>query len=129
MDHIVFFQKLDFILSYRFTAIYKIIQTGGIHLITQMTNEMYFDNKIVIDNGYAFLAIRYGIVMLIFLSVIIYCIANKYRDNTFVLILIIIVACINFIDNDIIDYSCLPYLIIGEKYFLESFKRRKNNYE
>lgn len=129
MDHIVFFQKLDFILSYRFTAIYKIIQTGGIHLITQMTNEMYFDNKIVIDNGYAFLAIRYGIVMLIFLSVITYCIANKYRDNTFVLILIIIVACINFIDNDIIDYSCLPYLIIGEKYFLESFKRRKNNYE
>ena len=129
MDHIVFFQKLDFILSYRFTAIYKIIQTGGIHLITQMTNEMYFDNKIVIDNGYAFLAIRYGIVMLIFLSVIIYCIANKYRDNTFVLILVIIVACINFIDNDIIDYSCLPYLIIGEKYFLESFKRRKNNYE
>ena len=68
-------------------------------------------------------------MVLIFLSAIIYCIANKYSDNTFVLILIIIVACINFIDNDIIDYSCLPYLIIGEKYVLESFKRRGNNYE
>lgn len=128
VEHIKLLNILDNILSYRFTAIAKIIQIEGIHLITSITNEAYFSNEIVIDNGYAFLAIRYGIIILLFLSGIVYLIAKRYRDNTFALILIIVVSCVNFIDNDIIDYSCLPYLIIGEKCIIESFKRRNKIY-
>ncbi len=128
VEHIKLLNILDYILSYRFTAIAKIIQIEGIHLITSITNEAYFSNEIVIDNGYAFLAIRYGIIILLFLSGIVYLIAKRYRDNTFALILIIVVSCVNFIDNDIIDYSCLPYLIIGEKCIIESFKRRNKIY-
>lgn len=124
IDQVKVFKLFDFILSYRFTYIANIIKNEGLHFITKMTNEMYFSNEIVIDNGYAFLTVRYGLLIVIFLSIITYCVAKKYKDNTFILILIIIVACSNLIDNDLMDYSCLPYLIISEKCVIEGIKRR-----
>ena len=124
LDKVVFFRMLDYMLSYRFTYIASMIQNLGISLIPKMTNKAYFENEIVIDNGYAFLIIRYGVLMIIFLSILIYCVAKKYKNNTFVLFLIIVVACSNLIDNDLIDYSVLPYLIISEKCLIEGIRRR-----
>lgn len=128
LNKIQVFKTLDFLLSYRFTYIAKIIKNEGIHFVTKMSNEMYFRNQIVIDNGYAFLAVRYGLLILIFLSFLTYNIAKKYKDNTYVLILIIVVAFCNLIDNDLIDYCCLPYLIISEKCIIEGIKRRRKFY-
>ena len=124
LEKVAFFRTLDYMLSYRFTYIAKMIQNLGISLMPKMSNETYFGNEIVIDNGYAFLIIRYGILMIIFLSVLVYCVAKKYKNNTFALFLIIVVACGNFIDNDLVDYSVLPYLIISEKYVIEGLRRR-----
>lgn len=124
VDKVVAFRMLDYVLSYRFTYIASMIQNLGISLIPKMTNKTYFENEIVIDNGYAFLTIRYGVLMIIFLSILIYCVAKKYKNNTFVLFLIIVVACSNLIDNDLIDYSVLPYLIISEKCLIEGLRRR-----
>ena len=124
LDKVVAFRKLDYVFSYRFTSIASMIQNLGISLIPKMTNKTYFENEIVIDNGYAFLIIRYGVLMIIFLSILIYCVAKKYKNNTFVLFLIIVVACSNLIDNDLIDYSVLPYLIISEKCLIEGLRRR-----
>lgn len=129
IDKVMIFKLFDFMLSYRFTYVARMIQNEGIHLITKMTNEMYFSNEIVIDNGYAFLVLRYGILIVAFLEIIVYFVAKKYKDNTFVLMLIIIVACSNLIDNDLIDYSCLPYLIISEKCVIEGLRRRGKSYE
>lgn len=128
MDKIKILMIFDYLLSYRFTAIAKIIENEGIHFMTKMTNEMYFSNEIIIDNGYAFLSIRYGLLMIILLSFFAYVVARRYKDNTFVLIVIILVACSNLIDNDLIDYSCLPYLIISEKCIIEGTKRRRKFY-
>ena len=124
LDKVAFFRMLDYMLSYRFTYIANMIQNLGISLIPKMSNKAYFGNEIVIDNGYAFLIIRYGVLMIIFLSILIYCVAKKYKNNTFVLFLIIVVACSNLIDNDLIDYSVLPYLIISEKCLIEGLRRR-----
>lgn len=124
LDKVPAFRTLDYMLSYRFTYIASMIQNMGISLIPKMTNKTYFGNEIVIDNGYAFLIIRYGVLMIIFLSILIYCVAKKYKNNTFVLFLIIVVACSNLIDNDLIDYSVLPYLIISEKCLIEGLRRR-----
>lgn len=124
LEKVAVFRILDHLFSYRFTYIANMIQNLGISLIPKMTNATYFGKEIVIDNGFAFLTIRYGILMIIFLSVLIYCVAKKYKNNTFVLFLIIVVACSNLIDNDLIDYSVLPYLIISEKCVIEGFKRR-----
>lgn len=124
LDKVTFFRTLDYMFSYRFTYIASMIQNLGISLIPTMSNATYFSNEIVIDNGYAFLILRYGILMIIFLSILIYCVAKKYRNNTFVLFLIIVVACSNLIDNDLTDYSVLPYLIISEKCVIEGLRRR-----
>ena len=124
LDKVTAFRTLDYMFSYRFTYIASMIQNWGISLIPKMTNKTYFGNEIVIDNGYAFLIIRYGVLMIIFLSILIYCVAKKYKNNTFVLFLIIVVACSNLIDNDLIDYSVLPYLIISEKCLIEGLRRR-----
>lgn len=124
LEKVPFFRTLDYMLSYRFTYIARMIQNLGISLIPEMTNATYFGNEIVIDNGYAFLIIRYGILMIIFLSVLVYCVAKKYENNTFILFLIIVVACSNLIDNDLIDYSVLPYLIISEKCVIDGLRRR-----
>ena len=77
VDKVVAFRMLDYVLSYRFTYIASMIQNLGISLIPKMTNKTYFENEIVIDNGYAFLTIRYGVLMIIFLSILIYCVAKK----------------------------------------------------
>lgn len=124
LDKVAAFKVLDYMLSYRFMYIASMIKNLGISLIPKMTNKTYFENEIVIDNGYAFLIIRYGVLMIIFLSILIYCVAKKYKNNTFVLFLIIVVACSNLIDNDLIDYSVLPYLIISEKCLIEGLRRR-----
>ena len=124
LDKVAAFRMLDYVFSYRFTYISSMIQNLGISLIPKMTDKTYFENEVVIDNGYAFLIIRYGVLMIIFLSILIYCVAKKYKNNTFVLFLIIVVACSNLIDNDLIDYSVLPYLIISEKCLIEGLRRR-----
>lgn len=46
-----FLNLIDFILSYRFTYIAAKIQHLGLNLFPKMTNEEYFADKIVIDNG------------------------------------------------------------------------------
>lgn len=122
------FSKIDSILSYRFTYIWEKIKSDGLHFLPQITNDTFFSDGIVIDNGYAFLAIRYGLFMSILLSIAIYFIAKYYKKNTFVLIVIILVAFENLIDNDIIDYSCLPYLIIAEKCIINGLKSKKEKY-
>lgn len=122
------FSVIDSTLSFRFTYILMKIKIDGLHFFPKMTNDMYFSNGIVIDNGYAFIAIRYGLLIIGFLCLAVFITAKHYKDNTFVLIVIILVAVENLIDNDIIDYSCLPYLIIVEKCVIDKFKRKKINY-
>lgn len=124
LDKAPMLRALDFLMSYRFTYIANMIQKLGIKLIPKISNEMYFDNEIVIDNGYAFMTLRYGILIVILFSILVYNAAIKYKDNTFALLTIIVVAVCNLIDNDLIDYSVLPYLIIAEKCAIEGYRRR-----
>lgn len=128
MDRFHFFHFFDYIVSYRFTFTAKLIESEGIHFVASMTNKMFFSNEIVVDNGYAFLTIRYGLLIIGVISLLVYCLGKRYKNDTFVLITIVIVACGNFIDNDIIDYSCLPYLIIAEKCFIQGVKGRSKLY-
>ncbi len=108
-------KKIDFICSYRFTYISMKIQKLGLSLLPAMTTNEYFKDEVVIDNGYAYVAIRYGIVMIIILSIIVCGLVKKYKNNSLVLGVIILVVIQNLIDNDLLDYSCLPFLILGLK--------------
>lgn len=106
---------VDYINSYRFSSIKAKLDVLGVSIFPKMTNDQYFKDLIVVDNGYAFIAIRYGLIVLLFLALLVYSLGKTYKNNTFVLCVIIIVSLANLIDNDIFDYCCLPFIIIGLK--------------
>lgn len=113
---------IDTFFSGRFRlAIFK-MRRIGIHLINIMSNESfvkdnitYLDGKyissIVLDNGYLYVMLRYGILILLVYWLIAYCLAKKNKGNACVLGALIAVFIANFVDNDLVDYSFLPFIL------------------
>lgn len=102
-------------------AIFK-MRRVGIHLINIMSNSDFLNdnvvyvngktlNTIVLDNGYLYVMLRYGILVLIFYFIVAYLLASKNKENGCVLGAIIAVFVINFVDNDLVDYSFLPFIL------------------
>lgn len=67
------------------------------------------------DNGYYYLIARYGYIgMIIFLIVTIYAFKCLKKQNNYrAMISFIVVALLNFIDNGLISYGFLPYMLMG----------------
>lgn len=113
---------IDTFFSGRFRlSIFK-MRRIGIHLINIMSNESfvkdnitYLDGKyissIVLDNGYLYVMLRYGILILLVYWLIAYCLAKKNKGNACVLGALIAVFIVNFVDNDLVDYSFLPFIL------------------
>lgn len=113
---------IDSVFSGRFRlAIFK-MRRIGIHLINIMSNEIFASDNIVyvngenlssvtLDNGYLYIILRYGILILLFYFLVAYLLAKKNKDNGCVLVTIIAVFIINFVDNDLVDYSFLPFIL------------------
>lgn len=113
---------IDNVFSGRFRlAIFK-MRRIGIHLVNIMSNNdfisdniLYVNGKtletIVLDNGYLYVMLRYGILVLIFYFIVAYLLARKNKENGCVLVAIIAVFVINFVDNDLVDYSFLPFIL------------------
>ena len=114
--------SIDTIFSGRFRlAIFK-IRRIGIHLINIMSNKDFVNDNvtyvngvnldtIVLDNGYLYVMLRYGILIIMFYIVIAYLLAQKNKENGYALITLISVLIINFVDNDLVDYSFLPFIL------------------
>ena len=113
---------IDDFFSGRFRlAIFK-MRRIGLHLINIMSNESfvndnitYVDGKnmssIVLDNGYLYVLLRYGILILLIYFFIAYCLAKKNKGNACVLGALIAVFIANFVDNDLVDYSFFPFIL------------------
>lgn len=113
---------IDTFFSGRFRlAIFKMRRTG-LHLINIMSNELfvkdnitYVDGKdmssIVLDNGYLYVILRYGILIILVYFLVAYCLAKKNKGNACVLGALIAVFIANFVDNDLVDYSFLPFIL------------------
>jgi len=71
--------------------------------------------KYAYDNGYYFVMARYGYIMLILLCIIVFFICRYMRDeNNYTAVFgLIVVGLLNFIDNGLISYGFLPYMLIG----------------
>ena len=78
-------------------------------------NITYVDGKdissIVLDNGYLYVLLRYGILILLIYFFIAYCLAKKNKGNACVLGALIAVFIANFVDNDLVDYSFFPFIL------------------
>ena len=54
---------------------------------------------------------RYGILIILVYFLIAYCLAKKNKGNVCVLGALIAVFIANFVDNDLVDYSFLPFIL------------------
>lgn len=82
--------------------------------------------KYAYDNGYYFVMARYGYIMLILLCIVVFFICKYMQDedNYTAILGLIVVGLLNFIDNGLISYGFLPYILIG----IYSMFRYMNNY-
>lgn len=112
--------QIDSLLSNRFSYSLQMIERYGLNLVTHIDNEVYLSNSVILDNGYLLTTIRYGLVYVIVLVIISYFLGKKIQDNVFFSIVMVAIAMSNFIDNDLFDYSCLPFLLIAIKATLGS---------
>ena len=115
---------IDAFFSGRFRlAIFKMRRTG-LHLINLMSNEEFVSDNIqyvngkmldtiIIDNGYLYVILRYGILIILFYIIVSVLLARKAKDNIYLLLTLIIVFTANFIDNDFVDYSFLPFILFA----------------
>ena len=113
---------IDTFFSGRFRlAIFK-MRRVGLHLINIMNNETFANdniayvngenlNTVILDNGYLYIMLRYGILILLIYFLIAYFLAKKNRESVCILGTLIAVFIANFVDNDLVDYSFLPFVL------------------
>lgn len=105
-------QKIDLLFSGRFSSSYLKMHSVGLRLFNFISNESFFKDGVVLDNGYLFVLMRYGFVALIAINFVSYILVGKYRTNIFNLICLSCVFIIAFIDNLFLSYRFLPFLVL-----------------
>ncbi len=114
--------KIDDFFSGRFRLGYIKMNRVGIHLINLMSNADFFSdsasyvngltlNTVVLDNGYIYVLLRYGVAIALVYVLISILLTNKTKDSAYCLIALLVVFVANFIDNDLVDYSFLPFVL------------------
>lgn len=113
---------IDTFFSGRFRlAIFK-MRRIGLHLINIMSNEAFASDNITyvngtmlhtvqLDNGYLYIFLRYGILMVFFYILVANLLSKKAKGNFGLLGVLFIVFFANFVDNDLVDYSFLPFIL------------------
>lgn len=112
--------KIDLFFSNRFWAAFLKVSRVGINLFNFSSNEFFYKDELVIDNGYLFLLMRYGIIALLAINIINIIMVKKNESLIHHLICLIGIFTIAFIDNLFLSYRFLPFLIFT---FLKSNKR------
>lgn len=115
---------IDTLFSGRFRlAIFK-MRRVGLHFINIMSNDAfvsdninYVNNKmldtVTLDNGYLYIILRYGILAILFYYVVSFLLTKKAKGSMYKLTCLLVVFVVNFIDNDLVDYSFLPFIIMA----------------
>lgn len=96
----------------------------GLHFINFMSNEHFTSDpitylngqtlkNIVLDNGYIYVLLRYGVLFVLFYIFVSFILANKSKENIYELCVLLVVFIANFIDNDLVDYSFLPFILFA----------------
>lgn len=109
------------------------INAYGISFINPMNAYDYFSKIVVIDgfqkkgiildNGYMYMLIRYGIAALLILIFINISIVVVRKDDIVFCAVLLIIACVNMTDNDFLSYGFLPYMLMGIRNLLNQKAR------
>lgn len=101
----------DELLSGRIRLSYLMLQKTGIHLINFMPESEYIANRIILDNGYIYTIIRYGILFVIFYVCVQFRIYDQHDARLSFIFAIATLGC--FFDNDFFSYGFFPYILIA----------------
>lgn len=126
---------IDNVFSGRFRMGILKMRRTGLHLINLMSNVDFssdniqhdngsFLNTVVLDNGYLYVILRYGILIILFYLVVSIRLARRAKNNVYLLISLIAVFAVNFVDNDLVDYSFLPFIlyVFNDKEIMAKYK-------
>lgn len=103
--------KIDLFFSNRFWAAFLKAGRVGVKLFNFNSNEFFYMDGLVIDNGYLFLLMRYGVIALLAINIISIIMVRKNENQIYHLICVISIFTIAFIDNSFLSYRFLPFLI------------------
>jgi hypothetical protein len=112
-NNILLLYNINKSLSGRLAIAYHQYEITGLKLINFMSKDSYQAVARIIDSGYLYVALRYGLLFLIFYVVIQYKYVKKYQFTRLALCVILIVVLENAIDNDLFSYGFLPYILIA----------------
>lgn len=101
------------------------IKSIGLHFINFMSSNSFQKDRIVIDNGYLYFVLRYGILSILPLYFIFKSLFDCYKKEYMKCLILFFIIIINFTDNDFLSYGFLPYAIIG----IENMKNIVKNYK
>lgn len=115
--------EYDSIFTNRSMLASSAIEAYGIKFINNMSYEeytsqvvevdSYLQNGIVLDSAYIFVFVRYGVLVLLLLWIIFCGIFSSSKSNVIDCMIVVILALANSIDNDILSYGFLPFMILG----------------
>ena len=103
--------KLNKLISGRFALGYLKMKEIGLHIINTMSGSEYEKGDFVIDNGYIYIMLRYGLIFILFYIVLQTMICKKSNNKLAFVFLITTIA--SSIDNDLFSYGFFPYIIIA----------------
>ena len=104
---------LNRIMTGRFGIAYRQYVRMGLHLINKMDWVAYKEVREVLDNGYLYIVMRYGLIYLPFYWAVHILFSRKNRNSILALIILIVVSLSNFIDNDLNSYGYIPFILLA----------------
>lgn len=112
----------------RFAIAYHQMKRGGLHFINTMSADEYSSIAYVLDNGYLYTILRYGVLFILFYIFIQQTLVKKYERNNNVLIILISLVLTNMVDNDLYSYGFLPFIVLTFSKFPIIYKQSKSIY-
>lgn len=109
----------------RFAIAYHQMRRGGLYFINTMNGEEYSSIANVLDNGYLYTILRYGVLFILFYIFIQQTLVKKYEKNNNVLVILISLVLTNMIDNDLYSYGFLPFIVLTFSQFPIIYKQSK----
>lgn len=100
--------RINSLFSGRFGLAYAQMKKTGLAFINTMPRNLFG----VLDNGYLFVILRYGLLYIVLYILMYYYLAVKYRKNLPALAVFIIAAAMNMVDNDLLSYGFLPLMVM-----------------
>ncbi len=101
----------DSVVTGRISLGFRKIISKGLHIFYPISYARYVDDGIVVDNGYLSTMIRYGLISIVILAAANLRGVKKFSGFLPAIIIFDIVCLVNFIDNDLLTYSCFPFLL------------------